>query len=275
MTDTGWTTLRVRRFSESEPVVRALFALGAEGVQELDGEVVTHLRDLDEAAARAAIGGADRGADVEFSRLDKQDFTSEWRARVGAHRLGHLVVTPPWLAASYLERERVVIDPAMAFGTGEHETTRGVLRLMQRVIRTDDVVADVGAGSAVLAIAAARLGARRAVAIELDHDAIGNAEQNVVANGVSDRVSVIEGDAAVLLPLVAPVRVILANIISSALLELLPAIEQALSGDGVAILGGILIDERPDMEVALARREWRVVETDQEGLWWSATVVPG
>jgi len=275
VTDTGWTTLRVRRFSESEPVVRALFALGAEGVQELDGEVVTHLRDLDEAAARAAIGGADRGADVEFSRLDKQDFTSEWRARVGAHRLGHLVVTPPWLAASYLERERVVIDPAMAFGTGEHETTRGVLRLMQRVIRTDDVVADVGAGSAVLAIAAARLGARRAVAIELDHDAIGNAEQNVVANGVSDRVSVIEGDAAVLLPLVAPVRVILANIISSALLELLPAIEQALSGDGVAILGGILIDERPDMEVALARREWRVVETDQEGLWWSATVVPG
>jgi ribosomal protein L11 methyltransferase len=127
----------------------------------------------------------------------------------------------------------------------------------------------------VLAIAAARLGARRAIAIELDHDAIGNAEQNVAANGVSDRVSVIEGDAAVLLPLVAPVRVILANIISSVLLELLPAIELALTEDGVAILSGILVDERADMEATLARRKWRVVDVDQEGLWWSATVVPG
>jgi ribosomal protein L11 methyltransferase len=275
VTDTDWTTLRVRRFSESAPVVRALFALGAEGVQELDGEVVTHLRDIDEAAARAAIGGADRGADIEFSRLDKQDWTTEWRARVGAHRLGRLVVTPPWLAAAHQEHERVVIDPAMAFGTGEHETTRGVLRLMQRVVKSDDVVADLGAGSAVLSIAAARLGARRAIAIELDHDAIGNAEQNVAANGVSDRVSVIEGDAAVLLPLVAPVRVILANIISSVLLELLPAIELALTEDGVAILSGILVDERADMEATLARRKWRVVDVDQEGLWWSATVVPG
>lgn len=272
MTDTGWTTLRVRRFSESAPVVRALFALGAEGVQELDGEVVTHLRDIDEAAALAAIGGADAGADVEFARLDRQDWTAEWRARVGAHRLGRLVVTPPWLAAAYSEHERVVIDPAMAFGTGEHETTRGILRLMQRVIKPDDVVADLGAGSAVLAIAAARLGARRAIAIEQDHDAIGNAEQNIAANGVSDRVSVIEGDAAVLLPLVAPVRVILANIISAVLLELLPAIEQALTAEGLAILSGILIDERPDMEAALAQRAWRVVETDQEGLWWSVTV---
>lgn len=275
MTDTGWTTLRVRRFSESAPVVRALFALGAEGVQELDGEVVTHLRDLDQAEARAAIGEADAGADVEFSRLDGQDWTTEWRARVGAHRLGRLVVTPPWLAATYPEHERVVIDPAMAFGTGEHETTRGVLRLMQRVVRSGDVVADLGAGSAVLAIAAARLGARRAIAIELDHDAIGNAEQNVAANGVSGRVAVIEGDAAVLLPLIAPVRVILANIVSSVLLELLPAIEQALTRGGVAILSGILVDERPAMEAALARRGWRVVETFQEELWWSAMVVRG
>ena len=74
----------------------------------------------------------------------------------------------------------------MAFGTGEHATTRGVMRLMQDVIRAGDIVADLGAGSAVLAIAAAKLGAARVAAIELDPDAIGNAEENVARNGVAD-----------------------------------------------------------------------------------------
>jgi ribosomal protein L11 methyltransferase len=165
-----------------------------------------------------------------------------------------------------------VIEPAMAFGTGEHETTRGVVRLLQSVIRAGDIVADLGSGSAVLAIAAARLGAARVVAIELDHDAIGNAEENVARNGVSDRVTVIEGDAALLLPLVAPVRVVLANIISSVLVELLPAIADALSRDGAAILSGILVEERPEMMRVLESAGWSVVSEDREGQWWSVSI---
>ncbi len=76
----------------------------------------------------------------------------------------------------------------------------------------------------MLAIAAAKLGAAHVAAIEIDPDAIENAEENVARNGVAERVAVIEGDAATLLPLVAPVRVVTANIISSVLIELLPAI---------------------------------------------------
>src|SRR6185312_7820104 len=113
----------------------------------------------------------------------------------------------------------VVIEPAMAFGTGEHETTRGVLRLMQDVVRPGDTVIDLGAGSAILSIAAVRLGAGRAIAIESDPQAIENAEQNAAANGVADRVRVIEGDARVILPLVAPARVLFANIISQVVVE--------------------------------------------------------
>jgi ribosomal protein L11 methyltransferase len=99
----------------------------------------------------------------------------------------------------------------------------------------------------VLSIAAAKLGASRIVAIELDADAIENAEENVRRNGVGDRVSVIEGDAASLLPLVAPVRVVTANIISSVLIDLLPTMASALEADGCAILSGILVSERSMM----------------------------
>jgi ribosomal protein L11 methyltransferase len=164
----------------------------------------------------------------------------------------------------------VVIDPGMAFGTGEHPTTRGVVRLMQGVVQPGDRVADLGSGSAVLAIVAAKLGARSVVAIELDPDAIGNAEENVARNEVAETVRVVEGDAAVLLPLVAPVRVILANIISSVVTDLLPVMANALLPDGRAILSGILLEERDEMTRVLESGGWRVLAEEREEIWWSA-----
>jgi len=268
----GWTTIRVRHLHDRAAVVRALFDLGAEGVQELDTELITHLRGVSDATVSASVAAADARAAVETSPTPAVDWSAAWRERIRAHRLGHLVITPPWLEREAAPAERVVIDPAMAFGTGEHETTRGVVRLMQDVIRPGDRVADLGAGSAVLSIAAARLGASRVIAIEVDPDAIGNAEANVRHNGVEGAVTVLEGDARLLLPLVAPVRVVLANIISSVLLELAPTIREALTPDGQAILSGILVEERATMERALHDHGWRVVATDEEGLWWSAVV---
>jgi ribosomal protein L11 methyltransferase len=145
---------------------------------------------------------------------------------------------------------------------------------MQRVIRPGDFVADLGAGSAVLAIAAAALGAARVVAIEMDPEAIGNAEDNVARNDVGDRVHVMLGDAGVLLPLVAPVRLVLANIISSVLIELLPAIGAALTADGDAVLSGILTAERAHMLSVLSAGGWRVTGEIADGEWWSVAVRP-
>ena len=133
-------------------------------------------------------------------------------------------------------------------------------------------VLDLGCGNGLFAIAAAKLGAAHVAAIEIDHDAIANAQENVSRNGVAERVTVIEGDADVLLPLVAPLRIVLANILSSVLLQLLPAIRDALTADGEAILSGILLDERDTMLVALARGGWRVVAEDVEGAWWTARI---
>jgi ribosomal protein L11 methyltransferase len=269
-----WTSVRVRASSNPAAIVSVLFRAGAEGVQEIDGGVLTHLKNPDRATIADAVRGVDAHAAVEFSPTPPVDWGEQWRTRIRAHRVGRLVVTPPWLAEQYAADERIVIEPGMAFGTGEHETTRGVISLMQRVIRSGDVVADLGAGSAVLAIAAARLGAARVVAMELDPDAIGNAEENVTGNGVANRVTVIEGDAGVLLPLIAPVRVVLANIVSSVLKELLPTVRSSLSSDGRAILSGMLIDERADMEAAFAADGWAVCDSDEAGQWWSATITP-
>ena len=270
----GWTSIRVRSPRDKTAAISALFELGAEGIQEIDDDVVTHIRDLDRARADSVLRETATSAAIEYAPTPIVDWSAEWRSRITSHELGKLVVTPPWLAQRFPASRRIVIDPGMAFGTGEHETTRGVLRLMQRVVRAGDVVADLGAGSAVLAIGAAKLGARRVIAIEMDADAIGNAEANVQVNGVVDRVSVLEGDARVLLPLVAPVRVVLANIISSVLIELLPVIRASLDQVGRAILSGILRSERDDMTSALEHDGWRVVESDEEGLWWSVTIVP-
>jgi ribosomal protein L11 methyltransferase len=272
VTTAGWTTLRVRTGAARSAVIRALFDLGAEGVQELDTEVVTHLRTLDEARAGALLLAADPGAAVTFAPLPDTDWSKAWRSQLRAQRVGSLVVTPPWLAGEYAPGERIVIDPGMAFGTGDHETTRGVLRLLPAVLGAGDLVADLGAGSAVLAIAAAKLGARHAYAIELDPDAIGNAEENVVANGVAKLVTVMEGDADQLLPLVAPVRVVLANIIAPVLTAMLPTIASSLTPGGNAILSGILVDESARMTEELAEGGWRITRTDQEGAWWTAAI---
>ncbi|HEX6536870.1 MAG TPA: 50S ribosomal protein L11 methyltransferase [Gemmatimonadaceae bacterium] len=272
-----WIEVRVRAPAETrDDVVAALVSCGAPGVQELASELLTHVSDdTDLAALARAVEAASPGAAVEHRALEEGDWSAPARARVGVQRVGRIAVGPPWLAHDIAGAELpIVIEPAMAFGTGDHETTRGMLALLQQVVQPGDFVADLGAGSAVLAIAAARLGAARVAAIEIDPQAIGNAEENVALNGVAARVSVIEGDAAVLLPLVAPVNVILANIISSVLGALSPVMRAALAPGGRAVIGGILVSEREDALGWLARDGWSVETELREGDWWSSVIAP-
>jgi ribosomal protein L11 methyltransferase len=273
----SWLAVRVAGASATtrDAISAALIDAGAACVQEVREDLITYLPDdapLD--GVRGAVA-ADPRAMLELREAPDTEIDRPWPSTVGISRAGRFVVAPPWLASSGAGDDMViVIDPAMAFGTGEHPTTRGVLRLMQGIVRPGDRVADLGAGSAVLAIASALLGASRVAAIELDADAIGNAEENVRANGVSDRVVVIEGDAETLLPHVGPVRVVLTNIISSVLITLLPVIRASLSTDGVAIFSGILLEEREEFVAALVRAGWRVEQEDVEDAWWTVATRP-
>jgi ribosomal protein L11 methyltransferase len=267
------------RAAAADRVSAALFATGSQGVHEDGDALVTQFppgADVD--AVRDAVLAADPDAEITIGPASPVDWTEGWKTLLRAHDLGALSIVPPWLADGRDPARTVVIDPGMAFGTGDHPTTRGVVRLLAPeggapLVRPGDVVADLGAGSAVLAIAAAKLGAARVAAIEYDADAIENAEENVRRNGVADRVTVIEGDAHVLLPLVAPVRLVLANIISSVLTDLLPAVGDALTPDGEAVLSGILYEERAHMLDVLAAHGWRAAAEDREDAWWTVHAV--
>jgi ribosomal protein L11 methyltransferase len=270
----SWISLRITPESNREGVIAALFESGSQGVQEDGAAVVTHFpADARIHEIRNAVLAADPRADIAIADSPDTDY-SEWRASVSSHQVGRLVIAPPWLARGLDPETTVIVDPVMAFGTGEHPTTRGAMRLMQGVIRQGDVVADVGAGSAVLSIAAAKLGATRVAAIEIEHDSIGNAEENVLANSVSERVEVIEGDATTLLPLLAPVRVVIANIISSVLIAMLPMMKASLASGGQAILAGILVEERDAMVSALDAGGWAIEREDTEDVWWSVQIAP-
>jgi ribosomal protein L11 methyltransferase len=266
--------VRPRGLWARDAVADALFALGSQGLQEEGDALLTQFppgTDVD--AIRDALLAADPSADVAIAPAEPVDWTEGWKKLIGAHDLGALTVAPPWLADGLDPARTIVIDPGMAFGTGDHPTTRGVVRLMAGAIHPGDVVADLGAGSAVLSIAAVKLGAARAAAVELDPDAITNAEENVRRNGAEGAVTVIEGDAELILPLLAPVRVILANIISSVLVSLMPTMSRALAADGVMLLSGILREERAAMLGVLAAHGWRADAEDAEDAWWSVRAV--
>jgi ribosomal protein L11 methyltransferase len=269
----NWLAVRVRPGAARPQALAALFEAGSEGVHEAGDELVTHFPgETDGERVRRAVLAADPGAQVTLAVIPAVDWAQEWKKGVRAHELGRLAIVPPWLAEGRDPASTIIIEPQMAFGTGEHETTRGVVRLLPDLIRPGDRVADVGCGSAVLSIAAIKLGAAHVVGIEIDHDSIENAHENLERNGVADRVMIFEGDANVFLPIVAPVRVVLANIISTVLLEMLPMIESSLTPDGEAILSGMLLEEREMMRGELDDAGWDIVAQDVEGLWWSARV---
>jgi ribosomal protein L11 methyltransferase len=269
----SWTSLRVHAPGRVQDASAALFAAGAQGVHEDGAVLVTHFPpETDVEAVIRQLHAAVPSATVETAPTDPIDWSVHWRDKLQAHTVGRLTIVPTWLASGYEAGSAIVIEPGMAFGTGDHPTTRGAARLLQAVMHPGLVVADLGAGSAVLAIAAARLGASTVFAIEYDADAIPNAEENVRRNAVEDVVHVFEGDATVLLPLVAPVDVIVANIISSVLVELLPAMHAALRPGGRAVLAGILAEEREVMLEAFAADGWRVDAEETEEAWWSVTI---
>jgi ribosomal protein L11 methyltransferase len=269
----NWLSLRVVPAREPEAALAALFAAGAQGVHEDGAALLTHFPpETDVEAVAKAVREADPGASVMVGRAADTDWSEAWKNHLYVQTVGDLRIAPPWLAVDLDPATTIVVDPGMAFGTGDHPTTRSVVRLMQRIVVRGAKVADLGAGSAVLAIAAAKLGARTVTAVELDPDAIGNATDNVERNGVASVVHVIEGDALLLLPLVAPVDLILANIVSSVHLDLLPEMARALTPSGRAVLSGILVEEREMMNDRLTGTGWAVVDEDIEDIWWSATI---
>lgn len=279
----NWIRVSIRSPSAEQAglLAEGLVAFGGGAVEERDDELVTYFRrsglgdDFRERLREAlgAVLGAEP-PEFEFDEVPEQDWLALWRAGLGPRRIGdRIVVAPTW---SEVEAEAGVaiirIDPQMAFGTGEHASTRGVLRLLQRVVRPGERVLDVGAGSAILAIAAARLGAGPVLAVESDEDAMENAGENIVRNGVASHVTLLRevvDDEFLGARGAAAFDGILANVLSGVLTPLLPAFHRSLSAGGWAILSGILMEEAAAMRRAAEDAGFEIAAEDAEEQWWS------
>lgn len=130
---------------------------------------------------------------VDIAAVSDADWVEEVRRQFKTVRVGRIVVIPSWekaAAAAAADDIPIHLDPGLAFGTGAHPTTRSCLLALQDLVGDGDRVIDVGTGSAVLAIAAVRLGAGRVTALDIDETAVGVAVANVEGNGVADKVDV-------------------------------------------------------------------------------------
>ncbi|HEX6308853.1 MAG TPA: 50S ribosomal protein L11 methyltransferase [Longimicrobiales bacterium] len=280
--------LRVTATSPSEELngllAEGLLACGGTAIEEQGDALVTYIRLADDAGAllgriRAtltAILGV-QPAQFEAEEVPEQDWLALWRSGLEPRRIGaRIVVSPTWSEIDDGSDELVIrMDPQMAFGTGEHASTRGVLRLMQDLDLAGAHLLDVGSGSGILSIAGALLGAQHVVAVECDPEAIPNAAGNIDRNGVGDRITMLCGSVDD--PFLAvygggAFDGILANVLSSALRPLLPAFHRALAADGWAILSGILVAESAEMRHTAEQAGFAVASEDVEEQWWSVTL---
>jgi len=212
-------------------------------------------------------------------RLREEDWRDGWKKHFGIQRIGRtLVVKPSWTAYRLKDGEVVLeIDPGMAFGTGQHPTTAMCLRALEELVRLQASVLDLGCGSGILAIAAAKLGASRVVALDIDPNAVRAARENASANGVSHVLDIREDTLRVDAPrrgararkADAFFDIIVANISGLTLERLTPAFARSLSSGGVLIASGFLEDAVGGLRRAFETEGLRIDRVVEDGVWRS------
>jgi ribosomal protein L11 methyltransferase len=179
-----------------------------------------------------------------ITALADRDWAEAWREHFRPLPVGRrLLVAPPWDVPPARDRLVLIIEPGRAFGTGHHGSTAGCLGLLERVLDAEapGAAMDLGTGSGILAIAAARLGVPTTLAVDDDPDAVAAAVGNAERNGVAARIDCRLDDAATLDA--APAPLVVANLLAAAHVRLAARYRRLLSPGGTLLLGGILDGE--------------------------------
>jgi ribosomal protein L11 methyltransferase len=292
----AWLELSVAVEPEAVESVSAAFAEYGQGValeqsveSSRDGDVVvvpadapvivkTYLPLADPAAPHRqaqlekavwALGQLRQVGPLQVRTLRETDWANAWKDYFFVHRVGErIVIVPSWRESEFSQGPDDVVlllDPGMAFGTGLHPTTRLCLRAAEELVQSGDRVLDVGSGSGILAIAAARLGAGRVEAVEIDPVAAEVCRENVHRNAVDSIVSIQNGSLES--APAEPFDLVLANITIRTLLELRSQLQAALRPGGVAVLSGVLDERADELRQTFESDGWRHVRTDHEQDW--------
>ena len=202
-----------------------------------------------------------------FRTISEKDWENEWKQFFHTTRVSeHLVIKPTWEKYEALPEDKIIeLDPGMAFGTGTHHTTGMCMRRLEKVIEPGMTVFDVGTGSGILAIAAAKLGADYIKAIDIDATAVRVALENVAMNNLSSVIEVEQGD--LLSATEGKADAIIANIIADIIIMLLPDIPGKLHEGGVFLASGIISDRLDDVTAAAKKNGLYVEAVDTQGGW--------
>ncbi|MFP2927600.1 50S ribosomal protein L11 methyltransferase [Pyxidicoccus sp. 3LG] len=203
-------------------------------------------------------------ARLTLDEQPQQDWSNEWKSLIKSVHVGRLWVGPPWdVQNAPAEAVRLVIEPKMAFGTGDHPTTSLCLAAVDAYMKDHPgaSVLDVGTGTGVLAIAAKKLGAGRVVATDNDPISVELAQENQADNGTPD----IEVSGKELTAVEGAFDLVLANILANTLIELAPLIAPKVKDR--AVLAGVLSHQRADVEAAYQKLGLTVLPGAQQGEW--------
>ena len=263
-----WDYTDLKESEETEVVrVKAYWALD----EELEGK----LQNLSERLASLAQHGIDKGAGaVSWKAVADEDWAETWKEFFHTEKIGaRTVIKPTWEEYEAKAGEIVVeLDPGAAFGTGQHATTSLCIRALEDLVRPGMTVFDVGTGSGVLAIVAAKLGAKRVEAVDFDPVAVRVACENVRQNGAEDVVHTERSD--LLKSVAGEADLIIANIIADIIVRLFGEVKGSLAAGGTMLLSGIIEDRLADVVEAAGRHGFSVEKIEQEK-GWAAVIVKG
>lgn len=203
---------------------------------------------------------------LSLQGVKEEDWAENWKQYYKPFRLGeHMVVKPTWEPWDTQAGDLIIeIDPGMAFGTGTHETTAMCVGLIEKYYQGGSLL-DVGTGSGILAIAAARLGAKGIVAVDIDPDAVRVAQENVAHNGLTDAIDVREGD--LLQGLSQRFQFAVANILAPVICMLAAPLKAHLLPGGKFICSGIIAEAESDVNEALLAAGYTIDEIQHKGDW--------
>lgn len=204
---------------------------------------------------------------MEEKQVDDQDWKENWSEHFKQVRLTDSLVVKSTLAYPLAspDSHTIVLDPGMAFGTGTHETTALCATLMDTYGCKDKIVLDIGCGSGILSIAAARLGSPKVVGVDIDPLAVETAKENVRMNHTSEWVTIMEGDLTNGLNIKA--QIVVANLVAELVIGLAGSVKPCLAEGGIFISSGILNEKQPAVVSALKQQGFEILTILEKGDW--------